>query len=163
MIARAPPTSVEDAWASWDVGASGSSVSALLLPAGRLLLERDLPEVATTLYGEGGTPFEVLQLLPATVADRTPRPGDERLFSVAARRPVLEHAVARVAARLLDVRRDVSVNGVVTGGATANGVPHVTGVHLASGETIHADLVIDAMGRTSPAPDWSNASAPPPP
>jgi hypothetical protein len=91
------------------------------------VLEHDLPEVATTLYGEGGTPFEVLQLLPATVADRTPRPGDERLFSVAARRPLLEHAVASVAGCLLDVRRGVSVNGVLMGAATANGVPHVTG------------------------------------
>jgi 2-polyprenyl-6-methoxyphenol hydroxylase-like FAD-dependent oxidoreductase len=150
-----PPTSVEDAWASWDRRGVGQFRQPhYVLPAGRLLLEHDLPEVATTLYGEGGTRFEVLQLLPATVADRTPRPGDERLFSVAARRPVLEHAVAGVAGRLLDVRRGVSVNGVLMGAATANGVPHVTGVRLASGETIHADLVIDAMGRTSPAPDW---------
>jgi 2-polyprenyl-6-methoxyphenol hydroxylase-like FAD-dependent oxidoreductase len=152
---EAPPTSVEDAWASWDRRGVGQFRQPhYLLPAGRLLLEQELPEVATTLYGEGGTPFEVLQLLPATVADRTPRPGDERLFSVGARRPVLEHAVAGVAGRLLDVRRGVSVSGVLTGTATANGVPHVTGVRLASGETIHADLVIDAMGRTSPAPDW---------
>ena len=152
---EAPPTSLEDAWASWDRRGVGQFRQPhYLQPAGRLLLEHDLPEVATTLYGEGGTPFEVLQLLPATVADRAPRPGDERLFSVAACRPVLEHAVAGVAGRLLDVRRRVSVNGVLTGAATANGVPHVTGVRLASGETIHGDLVIDAMGRTSPAPDW---------
>jgi hypothetical protein len=150
-----PPTSVEDAWTSWDRRGVGQFRQPhYLLPAGRLLLEHDLPEVATTLYREGGTPFDLLQLLPAAVADRAPRPGDERLFSVAARRPVLEHAVAGVAGRLLDVRRGVSVNGVLTGAATANGVPHVTGVRLASGETIHADLVIDAMGRTSPAPDW---------
>ena len=150
-----PPTSVDDAWASWDRRGVGQFRQPhYLLPAGRLLLEHELPEVATALYDDGGTPFEVLQLLPPTVADRTSRPGDERLFSVAARRPVLEHAVAGVAGRLLDVRRGVSVSGVLTGAATTSGAPHVTGVRLTSGEAIPADLVIDAMGRNSPTPDW---------
>ncbi len=35
-----------------------------------------------------------------------------------------------------------------------NGTPHVTGVRLDSGETLHGDLVVDAMGRGSPLPRW---------
>jgi 2-polyprenyl-6-methoxyphenol hydroxylase-like FAD-dependent oxidoreductase len=35
-----------------------------------------------------------------------------------------------------------------------NGTPHVTGVRLDSGETLHADLVVDAMGRSSRLPRW---------
>ena len=35
-----------------------------------------------------------------------------------------------------------------------NGTPHVTGVRLDSGETLQADLVVDAMGRGSPLPRW---------
>ncbi len=35
-----------------------------------------------------------------------------------------------------------------------DGTPHVTGVRLESGETLHADLVVDAMGRRSQLPRW---------
>lgn len=35
-----------------------------------------------------------------------------------------------------------------------NGRPHVTGVRLDSGEALHADLVVDAMGRRSPLARW---------
>lgn len=42
----------------------------------------------------------------------------------------------------------------VTGTLVISGVPHVVGVRTSSGDEIHADLVVDTMGRRSPAADW---------
>ena len=71
------------------------------------------------------------------------RPGDERFETVTARRPVLEAALAAVAARTpgLTVRRGVQVSELRTGrdaGGRAGGAgePHVTGVLTEGGETV---------------------------
>jgi len=66
---------------------------------------------------------------------------------------VIEYAVA-TAAQNLELRRGVSVTGLVTGPAAAKGVPNVTGVHTSDGDELAADLVIDAMGRRSGLPGW---------
>jgi 2-polyprenyl-6-methoxyphenol hydroxylase-like FAD-dependent oxidoreductase len=82
------------------------------------------------------------------------RPSDEQFATVTARRPVLEAAVAAVAARTpgVNVRRGVAVTGLVTGRSAIPGVPHVAGVIAAGADPIRADLVIDATGRRSPIP-----------
>jgi flavin-dependent dehydrogenase len=54
----------------------------------------------------------------------------------------------------LSIRRGVTVEGLLTGPSSRAGVPHVTGVRTDRKEEIHADLVVDMMGRRSPLPRW---------
>jgi flavin-dependent dehydrogenase len=54
------------------------------------------------------------------------------------------------------IRRGAIVNGLLAKNG-ADGIPHVTGVRLSDGEELHADLVVDAGGRRSAAPEWLRA------
>jgi len=85
-----------------------------------------------------------VQRLPGAV-----RPDAEELAYVGVRRPVIEWALRRAALAQsgIDVRDNVRVTGL------AGGAARVSGVLLEEG-TVRADLVVDALGRTSPAPDW---------
>jgi flavin-dependent dehydrogenase len=113
--------------------------------------------VTKALLRAGCVTFDFLSLMPPSIADRTPRPGDERFVTVTGRRPAIEQAVARVAEQLVPVKRGVSIDGLLTGPSTAPGIPHVSGVRTADGAEIRADLVVDAMGRRSKLPDWLEA------
>src|SRR4029450_1378214 len=141
------PASPDDAWQKWERRGVGQFRQPHYVhPAGRLVLETHLPEVQTALLDAGATTFDALTLLPPSIEDRAPRPGDERFVSVTGRRPVVEYAVASVADRRLEVRRGVSVTGLLTGPSAANGVPHVVGVRTSENEAIVAGLVIHATG-----------------
>jgi 2-polyprenyl-6-methoxyphenol hydroxylase-like FAD-dependent oxidoreductase len=149
------PPAAGDAWEAWERGGVAQfRLPHYLQPAGRHIFEASLPEVTAALRRAGAGIFDLMTLMPPAITDRAPRPGDDRFVTLTARRPVLEHAVASVAEPLVDIRRGVTVAGVLTGRPAAAGVPHVTGVRTASGEEIHADLVIDATGRRSALPEW---------
>jgi 2-polyprenyl-6-methoxyphenol hydroxylase-like FAD-dependent oxidoreductase len=77
-------------------------------------------------------------------------------MTVTGRRPTIEWALATSALEEpgVEIRRGAVVAGLRTGPAAIDGVPHVTGVRLADGEELGADLVVDAAGRRSPAPEW---------
>ncbi|MFD1933413.1 MULTISPECIES: FAD-dependent oxidoreductase [Nonomuraea] len=64
-------------------------------------------------------------------------PGDERFDLLGACRPVLETALAAVAARTrgITVSRGVTVSGLVTGDSRVPGRPHVNGVVTAGGRS----------------------------
>jgi pimeloyl-ACP methyl ester carboxylesterase/2-polyprenyl-6-methoxyphenol hydroxylase-like FAD-dependent oxidoreductase len=102
------------------------------------------------LEGRGGTRWSTVHALPDDVTGGF-RAGDERFETVTARRPVIEAAVAAVAARTpgVTIRRGVRVTGLLTQPGH-DGRPHVVGVGTAGGPTEHADLVVDASGRRSP-------------
>ena len=53
--------------------------------------------------------------------------------------------------------------GLVTGPSAHDGVPHVAGVRLGTGEEVTADLVVDMTGRRSPLPRWLEAIGARPP
>ncbi|MCS6948521.1 MAG: hypothetical protein NZM12_12985 [Steroidobacteraceae bacterium] len=149
------PESVEDAWCRWE----RRSVPQFrqphnLLPRYRQILEQDLPDVFDALLAAGGTWVNMLERLPPTIADREPRAGDDRFRFVTARRPTVEYVHARAAENepRVTVRRGVKIEGF-TFAPRKNGIPHVTGVRTSDGD-MHADLVIDAMGRRSPGVDW---------
>jgi hypothetical protein len=95
--------------------------------------------------------------MPRSITDRTPREGDEQFITITGRRSTIEYAVASVAERLIPVRRGACVVGLLTGPSTAKGIPHVTGVRTMEGEEISADLIVDAMGRSSKLPNWLEA------
>jgi 2-polyprenyl-6-methoxyphenol hydroxylase-like FAD-dependent oxidoreductase len=152
------PGSAEEAWRAWERrGVRQFRQPHYLQPAARRILETHLPEVKDALLRAGCVEFSVLGLMPPSIEDRAPRPSDERFYSVTGRRPVVEYAVASVTENLLEVRRGISIVGLITGPSTANGVPHVTGIRLTNGDSIFADLIIDAMGRRSALPDWLEA------
>ena len=144
------PASNEDAWERWArAGVTQFQQAHFLQPLGRMVLEDELPDVRDALLAAGAVRFDPLRLMPPWIADRRPRPGDERFATITARRPVIEHALARVAQEEVDVRRGVEVERLVS-----NGVPRIAGVRTTGGENLTADLVVDAMGRRSRLPRW---------
>lgn len=158
------PESVDEAWATWSRdGVSQFRMAHFLQPAGSAVLERELPDVFDALVAAGAMRLDVLGLMPPTVTDREPRPGDERFVTYTARRPVFEQVLAATAAgeSRLETRRGMTVREPIM--QLGNGAPHVTGVRLDSGETLQADLVVDAMGRGSQLPRWcADANIEPP-
>jgi 2-polyprenyl-6-methoxyphenol hydroxylase-like FAD-dependent oxidoreductase len=140
----------EDAWERWErAGVTQFRQAHFLQPLGRGVLDEELPDVRDALLAAGAARFDPLLLMPPWIVDRRPRPGDERYATITARRPVIEHALARVAREELDVRRGVEVERLVS-----NGVARIAGVRTTGGEDLPADLVVDAMGRRSRLPAW---------
>src|SRR5262249_44419835 len=94
--------------------------------------------------------------LPPKVKDRTARPGDAALKYVTGRRPVIEATVAAMVAAApgVKIHRGGRARELVTGPSAIPGVRHDVGVRTDSGDIIRADLVVDAMGRKSPACKW---------
>lgn len=152
--AEPPPAAPEAAWQGWArKGVAQFRQPHFLQPGGFGILDTRLPGAADALR-KAGSAFNHLSMMPDTITDRTPREGDERFNCVAARRPVLEHAIAEFAAQRLDIRRGAGVIGLLSGPSATPGVPHVTGVRTSTGEDLPADLVIDATGRRSALPGW---------
>lgn len=149
------PCSPHEAWERWTrAGVIQFRQPHYLQSRGRSVLEEELPDVLAALRAAGGLQFDPLRLMPPSITDRTPRAGDERFETVTARRPVLEHVLARAAEAEpgLDLRRGVSVRELLV--RRHDGLPHVTGVRTDAGEQLSADLVVDATGRRSQLPRW---------
>jgi 2-polyprenyl-6-methoxyphenol hydroxylase-like FAD-dependent oxidoreductase len=149
------PASPEEAWCKWERrGVAQFRLPHYLHPPVRQLLDSHLPDVKAALLGVDCATFDVLETMPPSITDRTPREGDERFMTITGRRPPIEYAFASVAERLVPVRRGTAVVGLLTGPPAAKGIPHVTGVCTTDGEEISADLIVDAMGRGSKLPNW---------
>jgi 2-polyprenyl-6-methoxyphenol hydroxylase-like FAD-dependent oxidoreductase len=152
------PGSAEGAWQAWERrGVAQFRQAHLVQPAAIPILDLHLPDVKQALIRAGCITFDRLAQMPPTIADRTPREGDQRFTTVTGRRPTVEYAVASVAEEFLPIRRGVAVASLLTGPSTAKGIPHVAGVRTTDGEEVAADLIIDAMGRASKLPDWLEA------
>jgi 2-polyprenyl-6-methoxyphenol hydroxylase-like FAD-dependent oxidoreductase len=149
-----PPAAAGEAWAGWQrKGVNQFRLPHFFLARFRILLEAELPEVLPALNAAGALRLNPVAEAPEFVTGG-PEPGDEELLLVTGRRPVMEAAIAAVAARTpgLTVRRGVTVTGLVPGSPARSGVPHVAGVRTGDGEEFRADLVVDATGRRSPLP-----------
>ena len=154
----AVPESGEDAWEGWSrEGVTQFRLPHLMLARGRLVLEQGLPDVCEALEAAGALRFNQF-VLPPTIIERTPREGDERMWTLTARRPVLEQVLGRAAEAEpgLEVRRGVAVQELLMG--AYDGTPHVSGIRTSSREELRADLVVDAMGRRSQLPRWLEAA-----
>jgi 2-polyprenyl-6-methoxyphenol hydroxylase-like FAD-dependent oxidoreductase len=149
------PESIDEAWEKWSrAGVTQFRLAHFLAPAGRVVLEEMLPDVFAGLVSAGALRLDLLGLMPPNLAEGGARAGDERFVTYTARRPIMEQVLGKAAGGEpgLEVRRGAGVKELTM--RVGNGTPHVTGVRLDSGETLHADLVVDAMGRSSRLPRW---------
>jgi 2-polyprenyl-6-methoxyphenol hydroxylase-like FAD-dependent oxidoreductase len=153
----APPVAAMQGWDAWERrGVAQFRAPHIVHSRFRMISEEELPGLTDALLGAGGVWVDPLGALPPGITDTAPRPGDEALRVATGRRPIMEWTFAAMAeaAPNVTVRRSIKVRELVTGPSDLPGVPHVAGVRTTSGEEIRADLVIDAMGRRSPARDW---------
>jgi 2-polyprenyl-6-methoxyphenol hydroxylase-like FAD-dependent oxidoreductase len=152
-----PPASPVDAWDAWErKGVAQFHQPHNLFPRVRMILDDELPGMVDRLVDAGLAWWAPLDLLPPSITDHEPRPGDDRFRFVTGRRPVFEAVFAHAAEATagVTVRRGVGVDGLLTGSPISDRAPHVTGVRTSDGGEVRADLVVDAMGRRSPLVDW---------
>lgn len=155
--AAPPPDTPQEAWEAWErKGVVQFRQPHNFMPGLRLLLEAEMPDVQEALVAAGAGRFDLVNPLPPFLQDQSPRPVDEQLWTYTARRPAGEWAFASVARNepRVTILRGRQAAGLLAGAATGQGVPHVVGIEMSDGEKLHADLVVDAMGRRSKSPDW---------
>jgi 2-polyprenyl-6-methoxyphenol hydroxylase-like FAD-dependent oxidoreductase len=160
------PESPQDAWESWErKGVAQFRQPHNFMPGLRLLLEAELPDVQDALGRAGAGRYDLVNPLPSFFVDRTPRPIDDKLWTLTARRPVGEWVFAQAAQNdpRITVRRGIRGSQLLTGPTTNAGTPHVAGVRTTDGEDLLADLVVDATGRQSRIPEWLAAVGARPP
>jgi hypothetical protein len=123
------------------------------LGLGRSVLRDRFPDVYAAVRQAGAT--EVNQ--DSFLGDAAREAGDEDLATVACRRPVFDAALhTAVAAQPRLTYRMTEVIGLRL--RPHGRAAHVVGVKLASGDSLVADLVVDAAGRRSGTSDWLSAA-----
>jgi flavin-dependent dehydrogenase len=128
--------------------------SHLLLARARRVMLDEAPDVLDALLARG------VHELPVRVGAGE-LPGEAFLLT---RRLVAEGVLRRI----VDAEHGIdvvigAVVGLETADADLNGVPRVTGVRLASGTVVSAQLVVDCGGRRSTVMDWLSAVGARPP
>jgi 2-polyprenyl-6-methoxyphenol hydroxylase-like FAD-dependent oxidoreductase len=128
----------------------------LLLGRGGSILAKQVPSAHALLADNGGYRFNLVEYMLSMQPDAEITADDDRFAYLTGRRSTLEWAMATAADRHdgVTVRRGEAIAGFTTGSSVIDGVPHVSGLRLASGEEITGDLVVDATGRRSPTADW---------
>jgi len=127
--------------------------------ARRVLLEH-APDVLEAACELGALENRQYELLPGEA-----QAGDDAFVSICARRPVFEGALRRAVEAEDDVtlQAQTRVAALLGEGARRDGTVRVTGVQTDAGDEISADLVVDALGRTSTLASWLEALGAPPP
>ncbi len=122
------------------------------IPRGRKVLREVLPDVYDALLAAGATNLEVWRKAPGGPAGEPPA-DDPDLVYLCVRRELIEWALRKAvrAEPNITVRTRTLVTGLL---GDEGPVPRVRGVRTSDGEQISGDLVVDAMGRRSPLPDW---------
>ena len=145
------PATADEAFEKWDrKGAPHARQSHALLARLRRTLKERAPDVLDMLAEQGATELTVERILPPTIEDRAPRPGDDELVLWCCRRLTIEWVLRRVVTAEPGVtwRRGVGVEGLVADGT------RVRGLRLDDGSQVDADLVVVAGGRHSPVLEW---------
>lgn len=121
-----------------------------LLAAGRKAMDELLPGFSEYAFSMGAARLDsTLDVMRLDRVGWSPRFASTLEFLMASR-PLIEKALRDRAKTLpnVDYRDGIEVTGLV---ATEG---HVTAVHTADGSELSADLIIDASGRRSRAPEW---------
>ena len=120
------------------------------IPRGRKEMRSSFPDVFDALIAAGSWD---LHLGPKI--NGPPQDGDEELTYLAARRPLIEWALRRAVAAEPQVRfvDSTRATGLVAKKPAIHDPPRVTGIETTAG-VLDADLVVDAMGRRTPTPQW---------
>jgi flavin-dependent dehydrogenase len=150
----APPTDPEAAWDGWERrGVNQFRMLHYFAPRFRGVMEANAPEVVRALENAGALRSNPFREIPAEITGGF-QESDAVYDAVTARRPIAEAAIAGAveANENVTVRRGVAVDGLITGDATGDGIPHVIGVRTDAGDELLADIVIDAGGRRSSLP-----------
>jgi 2-polyprenyl-6-methoxyphenol hydroxylase-like FAD-dependent oxidoreductase len=117
----------------------------------RNLLLAHVPEAVELMLADG---IEEINLFTMLAPPEYWVDGDDAYTMLWSRRPGFELAIRRVAEAepgVAILAPQVASGLLADGGATP---VHVTGVRLADGTRVEADVVIDAAGRRSPVPKW---------
>jgi 2-polyprenyl-6-methoxyphenol hydroxylase-like FAD-dependent oxidoreductase len=155
--AAPPPPDPHTAFEGWDRRSVAQfGLAHILLAGGTRILEQQLPSAYQLLADHGGYRLNLVQFLLSLQAGVEPEPDDDRFELLTGRRSTLEWVLATAAADHpgVTVRRGEAIAGLATGTPVIEGVPHVTGLRLQTGDEVLGDIVIDATGRRSPTPDW---------
>lgn len=151
------PAAPGQAWESWNrKGVAQFHQPHNLFARFRQICDEEMPGLTERLLAAGCVWVDWLDPLPPSLSDQSRRPGDDGFRFVTGRRPVIEAVVAAAAEDQpgVSVRRGVRVAGLLAGYSAIPGTPHAVGVLTSTGERLHADLVVDAMGRRTPTGDW---------
>jgi 2-polyprenyl-6-methoxyphenol hydroxylase-like FAD-dependent oxidoreductase len=138
-----------------------------LLASGQQILEELFPGLTSELAAAGAPTGDVLGDTAMHLNGHRLASTHTGMVAVSASRPMLEHHVHR---RVASIENVIFAPPADVVGLTAEGNQgRVTGVRLlrhaddSPGETLGADLVVDALGRTSRAPRWFEAIGHDPP
>src|SRR5215470_1999538 len=155
--AAASPAEPAEAWEVWQrPGVNQFRLPHFFLTGFRSVLDAELPAAASALEAAGGLRRNYIRdVLPGALTGGW-RNGDERYEVLTGRRPAVEAALAAAAQSTVgvEVRRGITVTGLVSATSAIDGIPHVTGVRTKARDFIPADLVVDTTGRRSAMPDW---------
>ncbi len=115
------------------------------------MLLDEAPDVLDAVLGLGALENRQYELIPGDS-----EPDDESFVSIWARRPVFEIALRRAVDDEvnIDVLTNTRVVDLVAAPVSRRGRARVIGARTSQGEDIKADLVVDALGRTSPSVSW---------
>lgn len=150
-----PPADVDDIMRNWRRPGVPQGTSILILaPLGRNLLKKHLPDVLSRAIAAGAR--EVYANPGDRAADENMDPDDEEVVYLACRRRVLESVLRKtiLVESKLEFRSGCRVKELITRSSDIPGVPRVVGVRTHDGETLMAEVVVDASGRRSQIPGW---------
>lgn len=153
-----PAEHAGEAFADWKRhGAPQVRHSHAFLGRLRSLLRDHYPDILEALLAAGARELDMLERPPLTLPPLQYQPGDEDFVALGCRRTTFEWVIRRsvLAAGAVEFVAGAKVSGLTA--SVRSPIPVVDGVdcvHDGVAHHIAADLVVDASGRGSKAPQW---------